>query len=59
MNIHLAKALQNLPAAKEVPSVAQVEAAPNHTQWKGVAKEGEWELVKNSSNSFTTRLGTN
>lgn len=59
MNIHLAKALKDLPAVKEVPSAAQVEAAPNGTCWKGVIRDGEWELVKNNADSFTTHVGMN
>lgn len=59
MNIHLAKALKELPALREVPSAAQVQAAPNGMRWGGVLKDGSWELIKNGPDSFTTHIGSN
>ncbi|MFA4814586.1 MAG: hypothetical protein WC924_04720 [Candidatus Gracilibacteria bacterium] len=59
MNIHLAQALDRLPALKEVPSVAQVERAPNGTRWGGTLRDGDWELVKIGPDSFTSHVATN
>lgn len=59
MNIHLAAALEKLPALKEVPSAAQVMAAPNGTHWEGTMRDGDWALVKNGPDSFTTHVGMN
>ena len=57
MNKHLAKALKELndAHAENVPKADTVMKADNDEEWSGTLRGGgNWKLIKNSTNSYTT-----
>jgi hypothetical protein len=58
MTSALDRAFSELKAAgaKGLPSVETVKKAPNKSKWHGLKSDGnEWEMIKNSEDSYNNR----
>jgi hypothetical protein len=55
MNSYLDTALSKLSntGARFLPSVDQVQVAPDGKSWEGKTKIGVWSLVKNHNDSYS------